>query len=72
MKIRYFGFLANNCKTRTIILIRKLIGKTMKTFVSIKETVREKILRWTGNDILLCPHCGQGKMIFYAVVPDSS
>ena len=72
MKIRYFGFLANNCKTKAILLIRRLIGKAMKPFVCIKETIREKILRWTGNDILLCPHCRQGKMIFHAMVPDSS
>lgn len=68
MKIRYFGFLANNCKAKAILLIRRLIGKGMKTFLCTKETLRDKILRLTGNDIFLCPHCQQGKMIFYTMV----
>ncbi len=57
MKIRYFGFLANNCKAKAILLIRRLIGKAIKVFSFAEETIREKTLRLTGNDILLCPHC---------------
>jgi hypothetical protein len=73
MKIRYYGFLANNCKTKAILLIRRLIGKTLLILSSAKETIREKMLRLTGNDILLCPHCQQGKMTFHALLhADSS
>ncbi len=66
MKIRYFGFLANNCKTKAILLIRRLIGKAMMFISLVKETIREKMLRLTGNDILRCPHCRQGTMILNA------
>lgn len=73
MKIRYFGFLANNCKAKAMLLIRRLIGKTLLILSSAKETIREKMLRLTGNDILLCPHCQQGKMTFHALLyADSS
>lgn len=66
MKIRYFGFLANNCKAKAILLIRRLIGKTMVIISLVKETIREKMLRLTGNDILRCPNCRQGNMILHA------
>jgi hypothetical protein len=73
MKIRYFGFLANNCKAKAILLIRRLIGKSVVLLSSAKENIREKMLRLTGNDILLCPHCRQGTMIFQAILhADSS
>ncbi len=66
MKIRYFGFLANNCKAKAIQLIRRLIGKAIVILTNAKETIREKMLRLTGNDILRCPHCRQGTMIVLA------
>jgi hypothetical protein len=68
MKIRYYGFLANNCKTKAILLIRRLIGKAIKIFSHAKETIREKILRLTGNDVLRCPHCRMGIMTFRALL----
>lgn len=73
MKIRYFGFLANSCKAKAILLIRRLIGKAIVFLSSAKETIREKMLRLTGNDILLCPNCRQGRMTFHALLhADSS
>lgn len=73
MKIRYFGFLANNCKAKAILLIRRLIGKAMKVFSFAEETIREKMLRLTGIDVLVCPHCRQGTMTFHAqLYADSS
>ena len=63
MKIRYFGFLANNCKAKTILWIRRLMGKVMAILSFAGETIREKMLRLTGNDILRCPHCHQGTMM---------
>lgn len=50
MKIRYYGFLANICKRKSVLLIRRLIGKAMAARDCIKETVREKMLRLTGRD----------------------
>jgi hypothetical protein len=61
MKIRYYGFLANICKKKSVLLIRRLIGKAMSVRNFVKETVQEKVLRLTGRDILLCPHCKQAR-----------
>ncbi len=63
MKIRYYGFLANACKKKAILLIRRLLGKDMKVKQFVKETIREKVLRLTGHDIQLCPFCKLGKMV---------
>lgn len=62
MKIRYYGFLANVCKKKAVLLIRRLIGKYLEVVSFGKETTREKVLRLTGMDILLCPHCRLGTM----------
>lgn len=73
MKIRYYGFLANNCKTKAILLIRRLIGKVVKFLSFAQETIRQKMLRLTGKDILLCPHCQEGTMTFQGLLyADSS
>ncbi len=73
MKIRYYGFLANNCKAKAILLIRRLIGKVLKVVSFTEETIRDKMLRLTSNDVFLCPHCRQGTMTFQALLyADSS
>ncbi len=69
MKIRYYGFLANICKKKSVLLIRRLIGICMEVTCFVKETIREKVFRLTGKDITLCPHCKQGHMICYEVLP---
>lgn len=45
MKIRYYGFLANVCKKKAVLLIRRLIGKYIEVVSFGKETTREKVLR---------------------------
>lgn len=69
MKIRYYGFLANICKKKAVLLIRRLIGKDMEVRTFIKETLQEKVLRLTGRDIPLCPHCKEGRMISRGMQP---
>lgn len=69
MKIRYYGFLANKCKKKSVLLIHRLIGKYMEVKLFIKETTRDKVLRLTGRDILLCPHCKKGQMLFQTQLP---
>jgi hypothetical protein len=69
MKIRYYGFLANTCKKKSVLLIRGLIGKAMEVGNLVKETIQEKMLRLTGRDILLCPHCGKGRMVRRRLLP---
>jgi hypothetical protein len=69
MKIRYYGFLANICKKKSVLLIHRLIGKYMEVQLFIKETTRDKVLRLTGRDILLCPHCKKEQMLFQSQLP---
>ena len=72
MKIRYYGFLANICKRKAVLLIRRLIGKYVEIMDYSGETVREKMLRLTGRDILLCPRCRKGTMQYLGILnPDS-
>ncbi len=68
-KIRYYGFLANVCKKKCVLLIRRLIGKYMQGRQHAGETPREKVFRLTGRDILLCPHCKQGLMGYLCELP---
>ena len=68
-KIRYYGFLANVCKRKAVLLIRRLIGKAMDVQQFINETLEEKVLRLTGRDILLCPHCKKGRMVTLEMLP---
>ena len=68
MKIRYYGFLSNACKRKAVILIRRLIGRFMKILSYATETVREKMFRLTGRDILRCPHCKKGTMVYGAML----
>jgi hypothetical protein len=72
MKIRYYGFLANISKAKAILLIRRLIGKDMSIKLFIQETLHEKVLRLTGMDITLCPHCKIGRMSIMEPLPEFS
>ncbi len=72
MKIRYYGFLANMCKAKSILLIRRLIGKDMETKLFVQETLQEKVLRLTGKDITLCTHCKIGRMTIMEPLPEFS
>lgn len=68
MKIRYYGFLANICKKKAVLLIRRLIGKDMEVKTFIQETLQEKVLRLTGRNIPLCPHCRKGEMVSHGML----
>ncbi len=68
MKIRYYGFLANICKKKTVLLIRRLIGRAIDAKLFLEETTRENVLRLTGMDIQLCPHCQKGHMLFGGIL----
>jgi len=63
MKIRYFGFLSNKKKQTSIALIRRLVGRKITLPERKKENVRELMLRLTGKDIALCPHCKKGILV---------
>lgn len=69
MKIRYFGFLANNIRRKSILLIRRLLGKEMPFSAPLQESVVEMMQRLTGVDITLCPICQRGKMLSVEIIP---
>ena len=64
MKIRYFGFLANSCKSKAILWIRRLMGIAIVILAFAKETIREKMYRLTGSDILRCPIVAREQRFF--------
>ena len=59
MRIRFFGFLANACKTKNVTTIRKLLSYA-PVEEEQKTDVRTLMLELTGNDITLCPICKKG------------
>lgn len=63
MKIRYFGFMFHRERRKNIKLIRQLIDPDGQYNEKTEETVQEIMLRLTGVDITLCPHCQKGRMI---------
>lgn len=69
VKIRYFGFLFHRDKQKNIELIRKLMDAVTVITEKIEETVQQIMLRLTGVDITLCPHCGKGRMIPVVKIP---
>jgi predicted Zn-ribbon and HTH transcriptional regulator len=72
MKIRYFGFLFHREKQNNIELIRSFIDPDAQYEEKVEETVQEIMLRLTGTDICLCPHCGKGHMIHTIKIPKGS
>jgi predicted Zn-ribbon and HTH transcriptional regulator len=63
MKIRYFGFMFHRERHKNIELIRQFIDPDGQYNEKTEETVQEIMLRLTGVDITLCPHCQKGRMI---------
>lgn len=69
VKIRYFGFLSHRKKSECIPLIRALLDSKAKIEGVGEETVQEMMLRLTGIDIGLCPHCRKGRMVRIEKLP---
>lgn len=69
VKIRYFGFMFHRDKQKNIELIRKLMDAVTVFTEKVEETVQQIMLRLTGVDITLCPHCGKGRMIPVVKIP---
>ena len=60
-KIRYFGWMAAAHRKEILAAIRKAIPAEAPP-PPAKETLVERVLRRTGVDITLCPHCGKGHL----------
>jgi hypothetical protein len=60
-RIRSYGFLANRCKTAKVKKCRELLGD-MESSQNTEQSIRDLMLRLTGEDIELCRICRKGKM----------
>ena len=68
VRIRHYGFLANRNRTENLNNIRHAMGLSSlitKEMLSIEEMM----LQLTGIDITTCPGCHNGKMQFFAQIP---
>lgn len=61
MKIRHYGLLGNRNKGLKLAKCKRL---TRTPFVEqLKLSVEDLLLKLTGKDVRVCPHCGTGKMV---------
>ena len=60
-KIRYFGWMAAANRQAILAAIRQALH-VEPPVPPPKEAIAERVLRRTGVDITLCPHCGQGHL----------
>lgn len=58
-KIRYFGWMAARNRKAILTAIRHTLHVEASP-ARVKESLVARILRKTGVDIALCPHCGKG------------
>jgi hypothetical protein len=68
VKIRQYGFLANRNRSMNLHCIRQLMGLSPPSEKEI-TSVEEMMLKLTGIDITICPHCNTGKMQLFAEIP---
>ena len=60
-KIRYFGWMAAAHRKEILAAIRRAMHIEAPP-APAKESLAERVLRRTGVDITLCPHCGKGHL----------
>jgi hypothetical protein len=60
-KIRYFGWMAAARRKAILAAIRQALHVEPPP-ASVKESLAARVLRRSGVDITLCPHCGQGHL----------
>lgn len=60
-KIRQFGWMAAAKRKAILAAIRSTLHVDPPQ-LPVKESLVERILRLTGKDITLCPHCGKGHL----------
>ena len=66
MKIRHYGFMGSRNKPAKLSLCKKLTHTPL--IQRLKISVEELLLKLTGRDISVCPHCNSGKMRKFAIV----
>jgi len=70
VKIRFFGWLAHNCKQNYLEEIRLSLEIDPPPKPQ-KETFEQRMLRLTGKDITRCPFCKKGTLIYCGIIPKS-
>jgi predicted Zn-ribbon and HTH transcriptional regulator len=68
MRVRHFGFLANNSKER-LSKCRQLLGLLPALPKPPQRSTYELMLALTGIDLSRCPRCRNGTLIFLAQLP---
>ena len=65
VRIRYYGLLSNRYRKTNLNHCRLLLKVSSINYNNLnkEESWQEIYLRLTGEDIRICPKCGQGKMI---------
>ena len=69
VRIRHFGFLANAAKKHALTVIRRRLRQPEQISEKTDDSVRAVMLRLTGVDITVCPHCKIGTMTRVGVLP---
>ena len=69
MKMRYYGFLGNVTKKKSLTLCREFLGIPLKEKETPAETPMEIYIRITGSDPTICPICGKGHMVSRKEIP---
>lgn len=68
MRVRHFGFLANNSKKR-LSKCRQLMGLLPALPKPPQRSTHELMLELTGIDLTRCPSCRHGTLVFLAYLP---
>ena len=64
-KVRYYGWLCPQKKTRVLPAIRGALGAAAPPPAApVQETKAERILRLTGVDVRRCPQCGASALVY--------
>ena len=69
VRIRHYGFLANRNRSENLNAIRQLMDISVPLVKEI-ASLEQIMLRLTGTDITTCPCCSEGKMQFFAEIPE--
>jgi hypothetical protein len=69
IRVRFFGFLANACKSKNVTTIRKLLSYA-PTEEKQKKDIRTLMLELTGNDITVCQKCKEGHFYKIQTMPN--
>jgi hypothetical protein len=72
MRIRHFGLLANRSRASKLAQARVALDQPPPPKPPPTESAPEAMLRLTGIDVLLCPHCRRGRLCIVASFPPDS